>query len=89
MVAVFFFLIQISNPRPIELKSLGIYCSAEAAPEQWFSKCVLRSAASVSPRNWLEIQILGFLGWGPAICVFTRLLGDSDTLSSFENPCLG
>ena len=86
---MFFVLIQISNPRPIELKSLGIYFSAEAAPEQWFSKCILISAASASPRNWLEIQNLGVLGWGPAICVSTRLLGDSDTLSSFENPCFG
>lgn len=71
-----------------------MYSNPEASPERWSSKSVPRSVAAASPGNLLEIQILGTHfrqietdtpGWGSVICVFTRLPGNSDALSSFEN----
>ena len=63
---------------------------AGSTEEQWFSNVVLRPAASASPRNLWEVQILVLLppprpnesetlGWEPEKCVWRSTAGDSDT----------
>lgn len=83
-----------SYPRLIELKSLRMYASTEATPEQWFSECVARPVTSPPPGNLLETHILGpqprqMEGEGGEVCaaiyVFTRLPDNSDVLLSLEN----
>ena len=58
---------------------------------------VLRTAASVSPRNLLKMPILQTqsrltksetLEVGPKVCILTSLWGDSDACSSWRNPRL-
>lgn len=46
------------DPRLIELKSLRMYASIEATPEQWFSEYVARSV--IPSGNLLETHILFF-----------------------------